>query len=95
MVDDLLWEMHAIFRGRVHGVGFRATAQFHAQKFGLVGTVKNITDDSVEIYAQGKRETLEGFIEVLKVDKGLGDHTLINIDYSEPRRDFEDFTILF
>ena len=48
-------EMHAQFTGRVQGVGFRYTAKEYAERLGLVGMVRNLSDGSVELIAQGKK----------------------------------------
>lgn len=59
-------ELHAIFRGRVQGVGFRITAHEAAEKYGLTGTVKNLPDGTVELIAQGPRQRLEAYLRHLQ-----------------------------
>ncbi|MBI5227961.1 acylphosphatase [Candidatus Micrarchaeota archaeon] len=54
-----LERLHVIVSGTVQGVYFRAGAQQKAQSLGLVGFVKNRDDDSVELVAEGERESLE------------------------------------
>ena len=49
---------HIIFSGRVHGVGFRFTAQRIALRYELTGCVKNLPNGSVEMFAQGSPEAL-------------------------------------
>lgn len=44
---------HLIFHGQVQGVGFRATAQHLARKFGLFGWVKNLPNGTVELVVEG------------------------------------------
>jgi len=39
--------------GKVQGVSFRAECQKEAQRLGLFGTVKNLTEGRVEVYAVG------------------------------------------
>ncbi len=63
-------ELHALFRGRVQGVGFRWTVVDHAEKFRLTGTVKNLSNGSVEVYAYGDKRRLESFLEALQIDPG-------------------------
>jgi acylphosphatase len=59
-------EIHVIVRGHVQGVGFRAKVKRLADLLGLFGQVRNLTDGSVEIYAQGTSEILEAFLQQLK-----------------------------
>lgn len=62
--DDII-EMQAIFKGNVQGVGFRATIFKIANKLDLKGTVKNLHDGDVEVYAQGSQKIIEKFLEEL------------------------------
>jgi len=46
-------------RGRVQGVGFRAFVRNRAAALGLVGSVRNLPDGSVEVVAQGAAMALD------------------------------------
>jgi acylphosphatase len=48
--------------GRVQGVYFRRFTQNKAKQIGVVGTVKNLPDGSVEIIAQAHSPVFEAFI---------------------------------
>jgi acylphosphatase len=48
-----------IVSGRVQGVFFRVSTLEKAQQLGVVGTVRNLPDDTVEIVAQGTSEAVE------------------------------------
>jgi len=52
--------------GKVQGVGFRYSALQKANEMGIYGFVKNRTDGSVYIEADGETEILEQFILWLK-----------------------------
>jgi acylphosphatase len=49
-----------IVRGRVQGVGFRWFVEREAHILGITGWVRNNSDGSVEVMAQGTREQLLG-----------------------------------
>ncbi len=57
---------HIIFKGNVQGVGFRATTAQFANDLGLKGTVKNLLDNTVEVYVQGEPKKIEQLITHLK-----------------------------
>ena len=72
-----------IIRGKVHGVGFRFSCMEAAYRFSVSGFVKNKSDGSVYIEAEGTEENLNRFIEwchkgptwarILKVEVEYGD----------------------
>jgi acylphosphatase len=49
-----------IVRGRVQGVGFRWFVEREAHILGIAGWVRNNTDGSVEVLAQGNRDQICG-----------------------------------
>ena len=55
--------IHLIIRGRVQGVCFRMYTQQKALSLNLKGTVKNLFDGSVEVYATGEEENLKKLID--------------------------------
>lgn len=61
-------QLHAVIRGRVQGVFFRAWTQETAVQLGLTGWVKNLPEGGVEVLAQGEQATLKNFL--LKCSKG-------------------------
>jgi len=44
--------LHAVVRGSVQGVGFRATTFDQARRLGLAGWVRNCLDGTVEVLAR-------------------------------------------
>lgn len=59
--------IHAFFSGKVQGVGFRATARQYAIKLGLLGWVKNLPDDRVEMVAEGYETHLTTLLSQLEL----------------------------
>ena len=51
--------------GRVQGVWFRKYTQEAAQSFGVTGFVKNASDGSVVLEAEGSREELQQLLDWL------------------------------
>ena len=82
-------EVHAIFRGNVQGVGFRAAAKAIAVQLNLVGYVCNCSDGSVELCAQGERSTLEHYVN--KLATGFGVES--KVQFSVPNKAYADFSI--
>lgn len=61
---ELTWRIRVY--GIVQGVGFRPTVSRHAAASGIRGTVCN-KGPYVEIYTQGEKEQIEGFLKALEV----------------------------
>lgn len=49
-------------KGRVQGVGFRWNAAREANMLGITGYVRNMTDGSVYIEAEGLRHSIEKYL---------------------------------
>ena len=61
---ELTWRIRVY--GIVQGVGFRPTVSRHATSNGICGTVCN-KGPYVEIYAQGQKKQMEGFLKALEI----------------------------
>lgn len=90
---DVVCELHAIFRGRVQGVGFRITTCEVATRCGVFGTVRNLSDGSVEVVAQGTREALEKFQEKL-AGNAAGRVDTVEASFRDVEDVFTDFQII-
>jgi acylphosphatase len=56
----------AIVRGLVQGVGFRMNTRAEALRLGISGSARNLADGSVEVVAQGDRESVDELIGWLR-----------------------------
>ncbi len=56
-------QVHCLVRGRVQGVFFRASTQREARRLGVTGWVKNLSDGSVEIVAEGEDDRVKEFLQ--------------------------------
>ena len=63
---------HVHYRGRVQGVGFRATCEHVARGFAVSGFVRNLPDGRVELVAEGEPAAVREFLAA--VADRLGDH---------------------
>ena len=62
---------HVIYRGRVQGVGFRYTTRDVAGGFAVAGFVRNLSDGSVELVAEGEADQVEAFLAAIE-DRMVG-----------------------
>lgn len=85
-------EVHAIFHGRVQGVGFRYITQRYAMQLKLSGTVRNLSDGSVELYAVGMKKDLDQLIQHLRENVGAVDS--VDVEYSPKDHLFVGFQII-
>lgn len=87
--------LHIIIKGNVQGVGFRATVEHYANKMRIKGSVRNLANGSVEIYAQGTEESLEPFVESLKKGTGLAIIEHVAIEEYQVQKQYDSFQIIF
>jgi len=57
---------HIWVKGRVQGVGFRAHVEYLALENGVVGWVRNVGRETVEMMVEGDREIVEHFIDMVQ-----------------------------
>jgi acylphosphatase len=50
---------HMIVHGDVQGVGFRYFVQRAATRLGVTGSVRNLPDETVEIFVEGEADCVE------------------------------------
>lgn len=93
MKSEEVVELHAIVRGLVQGVGFRATTRYLASQLKLKGSVRNCSDGSVEIIAQGSKSQVDELITRLKNSPGLGRMEAVEVQYRSPTILFDAFDI--
>jgi acylphosphatase len=88
-------EFRAIVRGRVQLVMFRDFTQRKGSGLGLVGTVRNLPDGTVEVIAQGERATLEQLIAKLHKGSLLSRVDAVEVVWHEPSMRFDRFRIVY
>jgi acylphosphatase len=90
MEEKLLYKISV--SGRVQGVGFRWNAANEARNRGIKGFVKNLTDGSVYIEAEGSPNQLNTFVEWCKRGPAHGSVERVNVDKLPPV-DYKEFRI--
>jgi acylphosphatase len=85
--------MQIFYSGHVQGIGFRHTAKTAAAGFEITGIVRNLSDSRVELVAEGEKEELEAFREVIRAGMKyfIRDE---NINWSDAQNEFRGFEIV-
>lgn len=87
--------MHALIKGRVQGVYFRAFVEEHALALGLTGFVRNLPGGrAVEVKAEGERKGLERLLTYLRRGPPEAKVAEVEVSWGEYRGDFSAFEIL-
>ena len=83
----------ATVRGRVQGVGFRASAAAEARRLGLTGWVRNKLDGDVEALAEGDDAAAEAFLAWLRKGPSLAHVTGVDAEWLAPAGDAVTFDV--
>ena len=85
--------VHLLIYGRVQGVFFRALAQQKAQELELTGWVRNNSDGSVEVLAEGEGGRIEKMVEWCRVGTSQAVVKNVSVDWEQPSGEFQEFRI--
>ncbi len=88
-------QLQANITGRVQMVMYRDFAQRKARKLGIVGSVRNLPNGSVEVIAEGEEEVLNDYVKYLDRGPILAKVANIRIDWAEAKGQFSDFLIIY
>ena len=91
MDEKLLYKIH--ITGHVQGVGFRWSAANEARNRNIKGYVKNLSDGSVYLEAEGSLIQLNIFVDWCKKGPAFGSVESVTIDTSPPVN-YLDFRII-
>lgn len=87
--------VHVFYSGRVHGVGFRLTAEETAREWKVVGWIKNLRDGRVELLAEGKETALERFLETIRQGPMKNFISHAEISWGNASDTFDEFEIRY
>jgi acylphosphatase len=66
-----------------------------ARKLELAGTVQNLSDGTVEIFAQGGKKTLDTYVTLLEGGSVLSRVDTIETTFKKTVNTYNDFSILY
>jgi len=83
--------LHALVRGRVQMVGFRAFAQRRATELGIVGYARNTPDGHVEVVAEGPQHRLQALLALLRRGPSGAQVEAVDHEWGEATGEFRYF----
>ncbi len=86
--------LKSIVTGKVQGVRFRDYVQVSATELGLVGYVRNLSDGTVEVVAEGEPDTLKEFVEHLNEGSLLSKVETVSVDWGTATATYREFSVL-
>lgn len=85
--------VRAHIRGKVQGVGYRASTAAMARELGLRGWVRNRNDGGVELCAEGERTQLDALVEWCRKGPAFARVDAIDLQWAAAQGDFAGFEI--
>ena len=90
---DVQQRLHARVSGRVQGVNFRYYTYVTAKEIGATGWVRNRSDGTVEVIAEGTRQQLEKLLQFLNTGPVSAIVSQVQADWLPATGEFADFQI--
>ncbi len=84
---------HVWVKGRVQAVGFRAYVEAIARQAGVTGWVRNVGYDTVEAVAEGTREKVEQFVELMKQGPRASRVDDARVEWEDATGEFREFGV--
>lgn len=81
-------------RGRVQGVGFRASTARQARTLGVAGIARNLADGSVEVLALGAPDAVEALIGWLRHGPPFAEVSSLQVEEADDPPAVEGFRAL-
>ncbi len=76
--------MRARVRGRVQGVWYRGSAREEAMRLGVTGWVRNLSDGSVELEAEGENTRVERLLQWCGAGPAMARVDSVDVDSIDP-----------
>lgn len=91
--ETSLARLHVEVYGRVQGVGFRYYTQSQARRLGVKGWVRNNWRGGVEVEAEGPREVLERFLELVRKGPATARVERVDVVWGPYTGQYDDFEV--
>jgi len=85
--------LHLTVHGRVQGVVFRYSTRRIARELEITGFVKNLSDGTVEVIAEGEEENLKTLLEHCRKGPFFAKVIKVEEEWSEFIEEFKEFNI--
>jgi acylphosphatase len=93
-VSGPLSRLHAVVMGHVQGVGYRMFVIEEARRLELTGWVRNRSDGSVEVTAEGPRVDLNELLRALRSGPHLATVEGVEVQWRLASNEFKHFWYL-
>lgn len=85
--------IRAYVYGLVQGVGYRFFCQRYARVLNLTGYARNLFDGGVEVVAEGDKDKILQFIDLLKKGPTFSDVKKVDAEWCEYKGEFSGFIV--
>jgi len=82
-----------LIEGRLQGMQFRLQTQKQAQRLGLVGFVRNLSDGRIEIEVQGSQDNIEQLLQWCQQEPHSSQIRSILYRFDELIKHYTDFSV--
>jgi len=87
--------VHIMVHGSVQGVFFRSNTRKVALDLGLKGYVRNMTDGTVEVVAEGPEDKIKELIEFCKNGPESAQVDKVDVKLEKPVNEFDSFEVRY
>ncbi len=91
--SDRMERLSARITGRVQGVGFRHFTTKRAQSLGCTGWVRNESDGSVRLEAEGPRSALDDLLDAIHEGPRSARVEDVSATFEDPNGEFNQFRV--
>jgi acylphosphatase len=83
-INDTVKRVRVLIKGKVQGVGFRASTRRRAKNLELAGWVKNLDSGEVEAVFEGSKESINEMLDWCKKGPSLAKVVDVKVEDEEP-----------